>query len=181
MWQQALLLALQEPSFVTDKMKWGRQSLRHRICLSYVLSSLMNSGYFDDSVTKEREVELGLAGKSWILRTIFAMEGKAPVEVQAASRTAWLEQSREVRRGHTKGTQRVREGRGEKCMSGTRMCHIKQSETEPCIYTVGPYTTEFNCPFQRPHRHSQTCVKLISVVFLNAVKLTMDSNRHAHF
>lgn len=62
----------------------------------------MNSGYFDDSVTKEREVELGLAGKSWVLRTIFAVEGKAPVEVQAASRTVWLEQSREVRWGHTK-------------------------------------------------------------------------------
>ena len=48
----------------------------------------MNSGYFEDSVQKKWEVELGLAGKSWVLRTIFAVEGKAPMEVQAASRTA---------------------------------------------------------------------------------------------
>lgn len=102
MWQQALLLALQEPSFAIDKMNWDRQSLRYRTCLSYVLSSLINSGYFDDNVKKEREVEQGLTGKSWILRIIFAVKGKTPIEVQASSRTVCLEQSREVRWGHTK-------------------------------------------------------------------------------
>lgn len=83
--------------------------------------------------------------------------------------------------GTHKGTQWVRKDRGEKCTSGTWMHHAKQSETEPCAYTVRPYTSGFNCPFQRPHRHTQTCATLISRVFLIAVKLAMESNRHAYF
>lgn len=139
---------------------------------------ILCSKFFNKQWLLWRQCPEGMGGRAGLVRkeldseNSFCCGGEGTRGSASSFKNSMIRTIERSQVGTHKGTQWGTEGRGEKCTSGTWMCHIKQSETEPCVYTVRPYKSEFNCPFHHPHRHTQTCAMLISGVFLNAVKLT---------